>query len=130
LTPENGKEHKHKVDWDQLKSGLIGTRDKEFGQVAPYAHIVNTSMTADIWHSVLFAWLSLKGHLQGMHGLNRIELFAMADVDLVRATFITIWEHEEELAVWLKSGYTIEEMLDGLGASRDDIIVTLGRDFA
>ncbi len=131
MTPDNDRdEQEQKVDWEGLRSGLIGTRDKEFGQVAPYAHIVNVSMASRAWHGVLFSWLSLKGHLQGMHGLNRIELFATEDGEVVRATFITIWEHEEGLAVWLREGYTIEEMLCGMNVPAEDLAVTVGRDFS
>ncbi len=87
-------------------------------------------MTTQAWQGVFFSWLSLKGHLQGMHGLMRTELFATANGNQVKATFIVIWTQEAELAAWLEHGYSIEEMLSSMDVAADAITTSVGRDFS
>ncbi|MHB8842314.1 MAG: hypothetical protein ACYC56_11125 [Candidatus Aquicultor sp.] len=113
----------------QLETGLGTTKYKAYGQ-APYVYTVLASMTEEIWNNVFFSWLSMKGYLQGMHGMNRTEMFATKIGGRVYATFIVVWSHEEQLAAWLEHGYTVEELLQSMGCPANDVQVSLQRDFS
>ena len=45
-------------------------------------------MPFETWTGTFYSWLSLKGHLQGLHGWDRTELFANRTGDTVTATFV------------------------------------------
>jgi hypothetical protein len=112
-----------------IEEGLGGTRYKEH-EIAPYAFIVRARMHTDVWSGVLFSWLSLKGHLQGFHGIDRTEIFASQEDDEVTAEFITVWERAEMLAEWLENGYSVPQMLEAMGVPTDMIELRLMRDYS
>lgn len=120
-----GPEHEY---WrSEQVEDLIGTaRYKDYG-ISPYAEVVRVEIPEDLWSAVYYSWLGLKGHLQALHGYQRSDLFATAEEKAVLATFIVIWDSEEELAAWLEDGYTTEEMLRSVGVDEDAIHVTLRR---
>ncbi|MCL5736024.1 MAG: hypothetical protein M1274_10640, partial [Actinobacteria bacterium] len=94
---EQVKDYRMREHFQRLiDEGLGGTRYKEH-EIAPYALIIRTKMPIEIWSGVFFSWLSMKGHLQGMHGFDRTQLFAAQDGDMVTATFITVWDRAETM---------------------------------
>lgn len=112
-----------------LEAGLGGSRHKEF-ELAPYGQMVEVSIAEEIWSSVFFSWLSLKGHLQGLHDMDRTELFAARMGDRVYAMFITVWTKQEAFTEWLQHGYPVEEMLRSMGVEKENIRITYVRDFS
>ncbi|HEY5527822.1 MAG TPA: hypothetical protein VIL51_00020 [Thermoleophilia bacterium] len=112
-----------------IDEGLGGTRYKEH-EVAPYGLIVKASMQPDLWSGVFYSWLSIKGHLQGMHGFDRTQMFAARDGDTVTATFITVWDRAETLYQWLEGGYPVPEMLEAMGVPEEMIELELVRDYS
>jgi hypothetical protein len=112
-----------------LEEGLGGTRYKEH-EIAPYGLIVRATMPMDVWSGVFYSWLSLKGHLQGLHGIDRTELFAAQDGNSVTAYFITVWDTAEMLAQWMGSGYPVSQMLEAMGVPEDMIELQPVRDYA
>ena len=112
-----------------LRDGLgAGTHDEY--EVAPFAEIVQASMSKEVWTPVFYSWLSMKGHLQGLHDMQRAEIFATRIDDTVYVTIITIWGHPESVAEWSREGYPVEEMLRRVGVEEASIHVTLARDFS
>jgi hypothetical protein len=112
-----------------IDEGLGGTRYKEH-EIAPYGLIVKAQMQPDLWSGVFYSWLSMKGHLQGMHGFDRTQLFATREGDTVSATFITVWDRAETLYQWLSGGYPVTDMLASMGVPEDMIELELVRDYS
>lgn len=112
-----------------IDEGLGGARYKEH-EVAPYALSVGAEMPTEVWSGVFYSWLSLKGHLQGMHGFDRTQLFAAREGDTVRATFITVWDRAETLYQWLEGGYAVTDMLEEMGIPQEEIRFELMRDYS
>lgn len=112
-----------------LEEGLGGSRYKDY-DAAPYGYLVHASIPADLWDAVFFSWMSLKGHLQGLHDMQRTELFATRAGDTIFAVFITVWTYRATMAAWIEHGYSADEMLRSEGVSEDDITVTLVRDYS
>jgi hypothetical protein len=115
---------------DGISGGLGTSRYKEY-ELAPYAQVVRARIPAAIWSGVLFSWLSLKGHVQGMWQFDRTQLFATELPDgTVEATFVVAWQGAETLTEWLQGGFSTEIMLHEMGISDDDVEVRLMRDFS
>ncbi|MHB1361235.1 MAG: hypothetical protein ACYCW5_01385 [Thermoleophilia bacterium] len=112
-----------------LKQGLGGSRYKDY-DAAPYGYLVHASIPSDLWDAVFLSWMSLKGHLQGLHDLHRTEVFATRAGDRIYAIFITIWTYRETMVAWMEHGYPADEMLRSEGVNGDDIVVTLMRDYS
>jgi hypothetical protein len=112
-----------------IDEGLGGTRYKEH-EIAPYGLIVKARMQPDLWSGVFYSWLSMKGHLQGMHGFDRTQLFATREGDNVTATFITVWDRAETLYQWISGGYPVSDMLEAMGVPGDMIELELVRDYS
>ncbi len=127
---EEVKDYRMKKHFQRLiDEGLGGTRYKEY-EIAPYALIVRAQMPTDLWSGVFYAWLSLKGHLQGMHGFDRTQMFAAQEEGTVAATFITVWDRAETMYQWLDRGYPVPEMLEAMGVSETMIELELVRDYS
>jgi hypothetical protein len=125
LTDERlGKYFQRLVD-----EGLGGSRYKEY-EIAPYALIVRARMAPEAWTGVFYAWLSMKGHMQGMHGFDRTQMFAAREDDVVTATFITVWDRAETLYQWLETGYSVADMLEAMAVPADTIDLELARDYS
>ncbi|MHB0867498.1 MAG: hypothetical protein ACYC6B_08660 [Thermoleophilia bacterium] len=114
---------------ESLEVGLGGSRLKEY-DLAPYAQMVSASIPDDLWSGIFFSWLSMKGHLQGLHDLERTEMFATKVEGRVYATFITVWTRQEAFAQWLRHGYPVEEMLRSMGVAAEEISMLNVRDFS
>ena len=112
-----------------IAEGLGSSRYKEH-EIAPYGLIVRATMHPDVWSGVFYSWLSLKGHLQGLHGIDRTEMYAAREGDEVTAVFITVWERAEMLNEWLEDGYPVPQMLEAMGVPEDMIEVQLVRDYS
>jgi hypothetical protein len=112
-----------------LAAGLGSSRYKEY-DIAPYAQMVQAAVPQQQWSGVFFSWMSMKAHLQGLHGLDRTETYATLQEDVVYATFIVVFENAEELGQWMENGYPVEEMLRAMGLPEEDIHIQLVRDFA
>ncbi len=119
------KEHMQRL----IDEGLGGTRYKEH-EVAPYALMVQAEMPLELWSGVFYAWLSMKGHLQGMHGFERTQMFAAQEGDTVIATFVIVWDRAETLYQWLDTGFPVTDMLDAMGVPEDKIELELVRDYS
>ena len=53
------------------------------------------------------SWMSLKGHVQGLHDFDRTEFFCTSrDDGTVLALFVVIWQGADALAEWLQNGYS------------------------
>jgi hypothetical protein len=115
---------------DFIRTEGLGTpRYREF-EDSPYALVVRASMPFEVWTGVFYAWMSLKGHLQGLHGWDRTELFANRWEDTVTATFVTVWDNAEAMAQWLDVGYPVPELLETMGVDPADMEFQLMRDFS
>jgi hypothetical protein len=113
-----------------IEGGLGGARYKEY-DLAGYAEVVEAHIPQEMWSGVFFSWLSLKGHVQGLHEFDRSLLLCTVDPDgRVDAVFSVIWQSAETLAEWLRGGYSIERMLRSMGVPDQDIRVNLMRDFS
>jgi hypothetical protein len=113
-----------------ITEGLGTSRYKEY-ELAPYAQIVRARIPEQIWAGVLFSWLSLKGHVQGLWQFDRTQCFATALPDRsVEATFVVVWQGAETLAEWLQNGYCVETMLREMGIPDENLDVRLMRDFS
>lgn len=113
----------------RLEAGLGSSRYKEY-DIAPYAQIVQTAVPQPLWSGVFFSWESMKGHLQGLHGFDRTQMFATLVDDTVYATFIVVWSNSYAISGWMESGYPVEEMLRAMRIPEPDIHVQLVRDFS
>jgi len=111
------------------EQGLGTPRYREY-EDSPYALVVRATMPFDAWTGVFYSWLSLKGHLQGLHGWDRTELFASRWENTVTATFITVWENAESMSQWLDIGYPVPELLENMGVAPEDMDFQLMRDFS
>jgi hypothetical protein len=98
--------------------------------IAGYAQVVRAEVPAELWSSVFFSWLSLKGHLQALHGWDRTQCFASRVGETVHAMFAVVFDRPEEFQVWVESGYTIDEMLRMLNVPDEAVEVSLLRDFS
>lgn len=112
-----------------LEAGLGASRQAEY-ELAPYGQIVQATIPELLWSSVFFSWLSMKGHLQGLHDMDRTQMFATRQEDRVFAQFITVWTNREAYAEWLQHGYPVEEMLRSMGIDEQDIVIIHVRDFS
>lgn len=112
-----------------IDEGLGGPRYKEY-EISPYALIVRAKMAPELWNGVFYAWLSMKGHLQGMHGFDRTQMFAAREDDTVTATFITVWDRAETMLQWLETGYSLADMLEAMAVTEDMIELELVRDYS
>jgi hypothetical protein len=113
-----------------LGEGLGTSRYKEY-ELAPYAQVVRARIPHAIWDGVLFSWLSLKGHVQGLWQFDRTQFFAtMLDDGSVEATFIVVWHGAETLAEWLQNGFCVETMLLEMGIPHENLDIRLMRDFS
>jgi len=117
--------------FESIARGLGGARYKEY-DMAPFCEMVQTTVPEELWSNVFYSWTSLKGHLQGMHGLERTEMFATREeqAGAIFVCFFTIWGSGDALAEWLEHGYPIEKMLTGLGVEPETIEVRLIRDYS
>ena len=115
---------------EEVGGGLGTSRYKEY-ELAPYAQAVTARIPAEIWGGVLFSWLSLKGHVQGLWQFDRTQFFATELSDgTVLATFVVVWQGAETLTQWLESGFSVETMLREMGIQDEDVEVRLMRDFS
>jgi hypothetical protein len=115
---------------ERIEGGLGGDRYKEY-DLAGYAEVVDAHIPQDMWSAVFFSWLSLKGHVQGLHEFDRSALLCTIGKDgRVHAIFSVIWQNAETLAEWLRNGYSVERMLRSMGVPEDDFHVHLMRDFS
>ncbi len=113
-----------------VEEGLGGSRYKEY-EYPPYAEVVWVYVPQHMWSAVYMSWLSLKGHLQGLHDFDRTEFFCTRCTDgRILAIFAAIWQGADTLAEWLQHGYSIEETLLGIGIPEADITVELMRDYS
>jgi hypothetical protein len=115
---------------ERIEGGLGGDRYKEY-DLAGYAEVVDAHVSQEMWSAVFFSWLSLKGHVQGLHEFDRSSLLCTVGKDgRVHAIFAVIWQNAETLSEWLRNGYSVERMLRSMGVPDDDIHVHLMRDFS
>ncbi len=114
---------------EQLENGLGGSLYKDY-TVAPYAKMVHAAIPLDLWSGVFFSWESMKGHLQGLHGFDRTQMFATLVDDTVYATFIVVWNNSFAISGWMENGYPVEEMLRAMGLPDNDVHIQLVRDFS
>jgi hypothetical protein len=115
---------------ERIEAGLGSSRYKEYG-LAGYASVVQARIPRDIWSAVFFAWLSLKGHIQGLHEFDRSQCFVTVGKDgHIDATFVVVWESAEALSEWLEHGFCVERTLLSMGIPRDDVRVKMMRDFS
>jgi hypothetical protein len=112
-----------------LEGGLGSSRYKEY-DIAPFAQMVQAAVPQELWSGVFFSWMSMKAHLQGLHGLDRTQTYATLSGDIVYATFLVVWQNADELAEWMAHGYPVEEMLRAMGLPDEDIHIQLVRDFS
>ncbi len=112
-----------------LDSGMGASRYKDYNE-APFVQMVHAHMPHELWSGVFFSWLSMKGHLQGAHGVLRVEMYATRFAGRVYALFMVVWEEADAMMEWLYHGYPIEEMLRQVGVQPGDITVALARDFS
>ncbi len=113
-----------------IAEGLGTTRYKEY-ELAPYAQVVRARVPKEMWSGVLFSWLSMKGHLQGLWEFDRTQFFATTLADgSVDALFAVIWQGAETLAEWLQNGYCVETMLLEMGIPAENLQIQLMRDFS
>lgn len=113
----------------RIESGLGTSRYKEY-DIAPYAQMVQAAIPQPVWSGVFFSWESMKGHLQGLHGFDRTQMFATLVGDVVYATFIVVWDNSLAISGWMEHGYPVEEMLRSMGIPEDDVHIQLVRDFS
>lgn len=116
-------------DIAHTRGGAGGSRHKEY-DVAPYVVAVRASIPNVMWPSVLYSWMSLRGHLQGLHYHETSYMFAGGDETRIVATFYVLFSRAEGLETWLEHGYTVDRMLVGLGVPARDIDVQVMRDFS
>lgn len=113
-----------------VDEGLGGARYKEY-EYPPYAQVVSVRIPLEVWSGVVYSWLSLKGHMQGLHGFDRSEFFTTAVDDThIYAIFVVVWQGADTLAEWMQRGYSTEKMLAEMGIPSDDIDVHLMRDYS
>lgn len=112
--------------------GLGGLRYKEY-DIAPYCEMVQAFIPEEVWSGVFYSWSSLKGHLQGLHGLEGTEMYAGREEEgegRIYACFFTIWSSGDALAEWIEHGYPVEKMLKSLGVPEESIEMRLIRDYS
>lgn len=113
-----------------IDEGLGTSRYKEY-ELAPYMQMVTAKIPKAVWSGVLFSWLSMKGHLQGLWQFDRSQFFATELADgYVEAVFIVAWQGAETLAAWLQDGFSVETMLLEMGIPAGDMQIRLMRDFS
>jgi len=114
----------------KIEEGLGTSRYKGY-ELAPYAQMVTARIPKAVWSGVLFSWLSMKGHLQGLWQFDRSQFFATElPSGCVEAVFIVAWQGAETLTAWLRDGYSVETMLREMGVPDEDLEVRLMRDFS
>jgi hypothetical protein len=114
----------------KIDEGLGTSRYKEY-ELAPYVQMVTARIPKPVWSGVLFSWLSMKGHLQGLWQFDRSQFFATEMPDgTVEAVFIVAWQGAETLTAWLQDGFSVETMLREMGIPAEDLHVRLLRDFS
>ena len=114
---------------EMIQGGLGASRYKEY-DIAPYAQMIQAAIPQPLWSGVFFSWMSMKGHLQGLHQFDRTQIFATVSGDTVYATFVVVWHNADALAEWMAQGYPVEEMLRAMGIPDADIHIQLVRDFS
>lgn len=108
-----------------------GEHDYRFEyEQAPYAHVVTASFPPDRWSAIFYSWMSLKGYMLGVHGIENTRCYADESDDHVDAVFVTILADRESALAWLEQGYTVEEMLVAEGVPADDMTTLLVRDLS
>ena len=116
---------------ERLRDGLGGGAQKEYYGEANYVFVVRATFPTELWSGVFYSWLSMKGHLQGLHDVERVELLASGGKEgTVEALIDVVWSHPEPLEEWLTHGYAVDEMLLSMGVKEEDMEVELMRDFA
>lgn len=113
-----------------IEGGLGGTRYKEYDYPG-YVQVVRATVPQEVWSGVFYSWLSMKGHLLGLHDFDRSELFVSGQPDGdVYVMFAVVFREAESLAEWIEHGYSVDAMLAGMGVPSDDVTVVLARDFS
>jgi hypothetical protein len=119
-----------KADALNASAGAGGSRYKEY-DIAPYVVAVRAQVPPRIWPGVLYSWLSLKGHMQGIHSLDTTYMFARVLEDgRVLAMFYVVFSLSEGLSTWLEEGYTVDRMLTEIGVPAEGIDVQIMRDYS
>jgi hypothetical protein len=114
----------------KIDDGLGTSRYKEY-ELAPYAQIVIARIPRAVWSGVMFSWLSMKGHLQGLWQFDHSQFLATELPDgRVEAVFVVAWQGAETLTAWLQNGFSVENMLREMGVPDEDLEVRLMRDFS
>lgn len=114
----------------EVQQGLGTTRYKEYDYPG-YAQLVRATVPGAVWSGVFYSWMSLKGHLLGLHDFDRSDFFITALPDgAVDAVFVVVFREAESLAEWIEHGYPVDAMLTGMGVPAEDIRVVLARDFS
>lgn len=113
----------------RIEAGLGSSRYKEY-DINPYAAMVQAAVPQILWSGVYFAWQSMKGHLQGLHGFDRTETFVTSVDDTVYMTALVVFDNANGLAEWMQNGYPLTEMLGKMGIPDEDVHLQLVRDFS
>lgn len=114
----------------QVNEGFDMASYKEY-ELAGYAEVVRATFPRAAWSGVLFSWLSLKGHLQGLHEFDRTDCFVTVnDEGRVEALFAVVWHGADTMSAWLQEGYTVEKMLRNMGVPEADLSIQLMRDYS
>lgn len=115
---------------DLIRTEGLGT--PRYGELedAPYALLVRATMPFEAWTGSFFSWMSLKGHLQGLHGWDRTQLFANRVGDTVVAEFVVVWDNAESMSEWLDVGFPVPDILEAMGVAPEDMEFQLMRDFS
>jgi hypothetical protein len=116
-------------DTEYASAGAGGSRYKEY-DIAPYVVAVRAQVPRPVWPGVLYSWLSLKGHMQGLHSLDTTYMFARGVEDGVLVMFYAVFGLAEGLTAWMQHGYTIDRMLTEMGVPAEDIDVQVMRDYS
>ena len=100
-------------------------------ELHPFANLVTATFPAERWSAVFYSWMSLKGFILGVHGVENVRLYATEPQEgRVQATFVVVFSSAGAVAAWIEDGYTVEEMLAANDVDQNDITSVLARDLS
>ncbi|MDQ6766021.1 MAG: hypothetical protein M3Z22_07980 [Verrucomicrobiota bacterium] len=91
--------------------------------VISYSHITTASIPNEVWDEAWFTIQSWKGFLQSFPGILAIRPAARAlDDGDIRFQIHLVWEHPEQMEVWLKSQWASDVLLTSLNPPAYDVV--------
>lgn len=88
-----------------------------------YAQLTRTTVDMETWDEAYFALVAMKQALASLPGFVGMEILGRADDDGVDVVTVVRWALEDQLEVWLSSGYTPSDLYAVLQSPPERVVI-------